>query len=79
MPTERKHKKPAVPKEAREAEKVARQMYGALTQQGAPKATPGGYIMGACTVLKMLMDQAVQQGCAKEDLKQYVRTFVEGI
>ena len=35
--------------------------------------------MGACTVLKVLMDQAVQQGADKEELKQYAISFVEGL
>ena len=75
----RQHVKPAVPKEALEAEKVARHMYASLTQVKAPKAHPRGYIMGACTVLKVLMDQAVQQGADKEELKQYAISFVEGL
>ncbi len=79
MPTSRPHSKPAVPKEAVEAEKIARHMYKSLTQGNAPKAHPSGYIMGACTVLKLLMDQAVQQGADKDTLKQYALNFVQGI
>lgn len=79
MPTSRPHSKPAVPKEAQEAERVAKHMYSSLTQVRAPKAHPAGYIMGACTVLKLLMDQAVQQGADKDTLKQYALNFVQGI
>lgn len=79
MTTARNHRKPAVPRAAKEAERVARQMYGSLTQQGAPKATPSGYIMGACTVLKMLMEQAVQQGSDKKQLRQYAASFIARI
>lgn len=71
MVANKTHKKPAVPKAAKEAEKIAKTMYMALTAPDAPKATPDGYIMGATTVLKMLIDQAVQQGSEKEDLKMY--------
>lgn len=68
---------PGMPKQAQEAEKVARQMYNSLTQTNAPKATPHGYIMGACTVLKMLLDQAEQQGSDKEELKQWAVSFIQ--
>lgn len=74
-----KHKKPTVPKEAREAEKVAKQMYESLTAEGAPKAHPLGYIMGASMVLKMLVDQAVQQGANREQLKAQALAYVQGI
>lgn len=76
MATKRVHKKPIVPKEALEAEKVARTMYDALTQKGAPKATPTGYIMGACQVLKLLVKQAVEQGGDMEGIKMFVYQFV---
>lgn len=79
MPTAKQHRKPAVPKGFKEAEKVAKQMYGSLTETGAPKATPTGYIMGACTVLKILLDQAEQQGANKNELKQYALGFIQGI
>lgn len=73
------HKKPVVPKEVTEAKKVAKQMYDALKAEGAPKATPSGYIMGACQVLKMLMTQAVEQGADKEGLKLFAHQFIHSI
>lgn len=76
MGNARSHKKPAVSKEAIEAESIAKQMYAALTVKGAPQAHPMGYIMGTCTVLKMLVDQAEQQGSNREELKQYALRFV---
>lgn len=79
MPTKRTHRKPTVPKEALEAEKVAKQMYTSLTQKDAPKATPSGYIMGACYVLKMLIEQAVNQGSNKDGIKLYAHQFIESI
>ena len=66
-------------KEELEAEKVAKQMYSALTQKGSPKATPSGYIMGACYVLKTLIEQAVQQGSNKDGVKLYAHQFIESI
>ena len=65
----RTHRKPAVPREAREAEKITEQMYSSLKAPDAPKASPMGYIMGASMVLKMLIDQAVQQGESRDMLK----------
>jgi hypothetical protein len=76
MPTSRQHTKPSVPIEAQEAEKIAKHMYNSLTQQRAPKAHSQGYIMGACTVLKMLLDQAAQQGSDKEELKKLAVSFI---
>lgn len=70
---------PDLPREAQEAERVAKQMYGSLTQARAPKATPTGYIMGVCTVLKLLIDQAEAQGANKEDLKQWSLKFIQGL
>lgn len=72
----RTHKKPAVPREAVEAEKVAKQMYSSLTAPDAPKAHPQGYIMGASMVLKMLIDQAVQQGEDRNALKAQAMTYI---
>lgn len=79
MATNKTHKKPAVPKEAVEAAKVAKQMYLSLTEKGAPKASPEGYIMGACTVVKLLLDQAVAQGSDKEELKLHALNFINGL
>jgi len=79
MPTARQHKKPAVPREALEAERVAKQMYNSLTQKTAPKATPAGYIMGACQVLGMLLSQAEQQGADKERLKLFAIQHIHGL
>lgn len=79
MATKRQHKKPAVSKDAKEAEKVTQALYMALTQEGAPRATPTGYIMAACTLLKMLVDQAEQQGADKDALKKYALEVVNGI
>jgi hypothetical protein len=79
MPTSREHKKPNVPHEAQEAERVAKHMYTSLTQAEAPKATPTGYIMGACTVLKLLLQQAAAQGANKDELKQWSLNFIQGI
>lgn len=79
MPTSRQHKKPEVPHEVQEAEKVARHMYASLTQVKAPKATPNGYVMGACVLFKALLDQAAQQGADKDALKQWSLNFIQGI
>ena len=79
MPTKRTHRKPKLPKEVQEAESVARQMYSSLTQEGAPKATPSGYIMGACYTLKMLIEQAVQQGADKNGVKLFAHQFIQSI
>ena len=72
----RVHRKPVIPKEVKEAENVARQMYNALMEEDAPKATPAGYIMGACSVIKMLYKQAVEQGANPEELKMFVLQYV---
>lgn len=77
MATARKHKKPVVSKESKEAEKVAAQMYMSLTAAGAPRATQLGYLMGASMVLKMLYDQAVNQGGDREQLKAQIMTYVQ--
>lgn len=79
MATSRQHKKPEVPREAQEAERVAKHMYTSLTQAKAPKASPAGYIMGACTVLQLLLDQAGRQGADKNALKQFSLNFIQGI
>lgn len=79
MPVNRTHKKPDVPKEAVEAEKVARHMYNSLTKSNAPKAHPLGYTMGACIVLKLFITQAEQQGSNKEELKQQALKFISEI
>ena len=79
MPVKRQHTKPAVPKEAVEAEKVSKHMYASLVQPGAPKAHPMEYIMGACTVLKVLFDQAVQQGANADDMKQQALQYVQNM
>ena len=70
------HTKPAVPLEARQAEAITRQMYESLKATDAPRATPRGYIMGASMVLKMLIDQAVQQGEDKDSLKAQALTYI---
>lgn len=75
----KKHTKPAIPKEAVEAEIVAKQMYQSLTSPSAPKAHPLGYVMGASMVLKMLIDQAVQQGSDREMLKAQAVTYISVI
>ncbi len=79
MPTANTHRRPAAPKELREAKKIARQMYASLTADGAPRATTAGYVMGAAQVLKMLIEQAVQQGADKEQLKLYTLQFINAI
>jgi len=73
------HTRPAVPAEAKQAEKVAEQMYRSLTAPGAPKATPKGYILGACTVLKLLLDQAVHQGADRDEMKAFSIGFIQSI
>ena len=70
------HTKPAVPKEAQQAEKIATQMYSSLTAPGAPKASPQGYIMGATMVLKLLIDQAVEQGEDRDKMKAQALTYI---
>ena len=73
------HKKPEVPREALEAEKITEQMYSSLMAPGAPKASPMGYIMGASMVLKMLIDQAVQQGEDRDRLKTQAMAYIMAI
>lgn len=75
----RTHKKPAVPREVQEAEKVVTQMYSSLTAEGAPKASPQGYIMGASMALKLLIDQAVAQGEDRDALKRQALTYIMAI
>ena len=75
----KKHTKPAVPKEAQQAEKIANQMYSSLKAPDAPKASPMGYIMGASYVLKMLIDQAVQQGESRDALKLQAMAFIQAM
>lgn len=73
------HTKPAVPREAQQAEKVTQQMYQSLTAPGAPKASPMGYIMGASMVLKLLIDQAVEQGENREMLKAQAMAYIQAM
>jgi len=73
------HTKPDVPREAQQAEKVTQQMYQSLTAPGAPKASPMGYIMGASMVLKLLIDQAVQQGEDRDKLKAQAMAFIQSM
>lgn len=73
------HTKPAVPRYAQEAEKIVKQMYSSLKAPGAPRAHPMGYIMGASMCLKMLIDQAVQQGEDREALKAQAMTYIQAI
>ena len=79
MPTARQHRMPSVPKEEQEAKRVAQQMYQSLMLRTAPKATPAGYIIGACKVLEMLLTQAAKQGADKENLKLYAIQFIHGL
>ena len=71
------HTKPAMPKWAKEAGKVTEVMYSALTAEGAPRTTPKGYVMGASMVLKMLIDQAVQQGEDRQELKGQAMAYIQ--
>ena len=73
------HKKPDMPREALEAEKITEQMYSSLKAPDAPKASPMGYIMGASMVLKMLIDQAVQQGESRDTLKAQAMAYIMAI
>jgi len=73
------HTRPAVPVEALQAEKVTRTMYEALKADGAPKASPQGYIMGAAMTLKLLIDQAVQQGEDRDRLKAQAMVIIQAI
>jgi len=79
MPTAGQHRKPTVPKEEMEAMRIAKQMYSSLMQKTAPKATPAGYIIGACKVLEVLLKQAAEQGADKENLKLYAIQFIHGL
>jgi len=79
MPTARQHRMPSVPKEEQEAKRIAQQMYSSLMQKTAPKATPAGYIIGACKVLEMLLAQAAGQGADKERLKLFAIQFIHGL
>lgn len=79
MPTGREHRQPEVPKAVQEAERVAKQMYASLKQAKAPKASCAGYVMGACAVVKMMIDQASQQGSDKDALKTWAIGFIQGI
>ena len=76
MATSRQHRKPEVPKEALEAERVAKQMYASLTLKTAPSATPAGYILGACTLRKAILDQAGQKGGDREQLRQLALDYI---
>ena len=73
------HTRPAVPREAKQAEKIVQQMYSSLTAPGAPRATPMGYIMGASMVLKMLIDQAVAQGEDRDAMKAQAMAYIQAI
>ena len=73
------HTKPAVPREAQQAEKIVNRMYSSLLAPDAPKASPQGYIMGAAMVLKMLIDQAVQQGEDRNLLKAQAMMFIQSM
>lgn len=79
MPTARQHRMPDVPREEQEAKRIAQQMYQSLMLKTAPKATPAGYIIGACKVLEMLLAQAAEQGADKESLKLYAIQFIHGL
>jgi hypothetical protein len=79
MPTNKQHKKPLMPKEALESENVAKKLYYALTLKTAPRATPTGYVLGVCTLLKILIDQAEKQGSNKEQLKAQAIDFISKI
>lgn len=73
------HTKPAVPREAKEAVEVSRQMYASLLAEGAPKAGPMGYLLGACTVVKILIDQAEQQGEDRGEMRRRALEFIASI
>ena len=79
MATNRNHKKPEIPQVAIEAGLVAEQMYSSLKKKKAPRTTPLGYIMGVSMVLKMLIDQAVQQGEDKEALRAQAMTYIQSM
>lgn len=73
------HARPAMSRAEQQAEAVTQQMYKSLTVPGAPKASPMGYIMGASMVLKLLIDQAVQQGEDRDALKAQAMTFIQSM
>ena len=73
------HSKPAIPLAAKQAMAVTEQMYQSLKAPDAPKASPQGYIMGASMVLKMLIDQAVEQGEDRDALKAQAMTYITSI
>ena len=75
----RKHTKPQVPREAVESVAVAKTMYAALLAEGAPKAGPMGYVLGACTTVKILIDQACQQGEDRGELRRKALEFIASI
>lgn len=75
----RTHTKPAVSREAQQSEQIARTLYAALTTPDAPKASPMGYIMGATTLLKSLIDQAEQQGEDRGQLRSYALNLIARI
>lgn len=75
----RKHKKPEVPRETVEAVAVSKQMYASLLAEDAPKAGPMGYLLGACTVVKILIDQAVGQGEDKGEMRRKALEFIASI
>lgn len=79
MLTKGQQKKPVAQRVNNEAQKVAKQMYSSLMLKAAPKATPQGYIVGAAMVMKALIDQAVQQGSDKEQLKAVVIGLIQDI
>lgn len=79
MLTKGQHKRPVAQRANNEAEKVAKQMYSSLMLKTAPKATPNGYIVGAAMVMKALIDQAVQQGSDKEQLKTVAIGLIQDI
>ena len=73
------HTRPAVPREAVEAVAVSKQMYASLLAEGAPKAGPMGYMMGALTVTKILIDQAEQQGENRGEMRRKALEFIASI
>lgn len=79
MPTGRQHRKPSIPKEVLEAEKVAKHIYSSLTSKTAPKATSQGYLLGTLTLFKIIFEQAVKQGGDKEQIKNQAIQFILGI
>lgn len=78
-PAARRHTKPAVSREAQQAEQVAGKLYAALTAPDAPRANAMGYVMGATTLLKMLIDQAEKQGEDRGQLRSYALNLIARI